>query len=69
MSVAVAHRLFTVNTLEGPCGPKYASGKWVMFVGMSMYAFVCVCWRLAASGMPAKGRAADGSGAQPIPVI
>lgn len=30
---------------------------------------VHVYWSLAVSGMPVKGRAADGSGAQSIPVI
>lgn len=40
-----------------------------MYVGMSMDVCLSVCWSLAASGMPTKGRAADGSEAQSIPVI
>lgn len=34
-----------------------------------VYVFVHGCWSLAVSGMPVEGRAADGSGAQSIPVI
>lgn len=47
--------------------PQYVSAKWVMYVGMS--AVVCPRRILAVRGMPARGRAADGSGFQPIPVI
>ena len=37
------HGLFTVNNFRAPCAVKYVSGKWVMFVGMSMYGCLSMC--------------------------
>lgn len=70
MFVAEEHRLFTVNNFRATMCCKVC--KWeVGYVCRYEYVwlFVHVCWSLAVSGMPAEGRAADGSRDQSIPVI
>lgn len=62
-----AKDIYSKQLLRLPCAPKRVGGKRVTRVGVSEV--VCPRCSLAASGVPARGRAADGSGFQPIPVI